>query len=222
MTHRASHAVPKGFAQADGHVLIEIRLARLAQLFHSLDPAPFREKDLDPAADAYLVESAEEIGIELPIALVFELPATEIPAARALLPEALRNYFTARALSTRRALNRLLREGRAALVIGLVFLGLCLIASQAVSQWAPGLATRLLGEGLLIVDDLVDTGVTARIVRAMLPKAHFATVYAKPAGRPLVHTFVTDVALPAGLQSICTSRGITVIEAMPSKSADVA
>ncbi|HMM45802.1 MAG TPA: hypothetical protein PKE41_09245 [Candidatus Macondimonas sp.] len=151
MTHRASHAVPKGFAQADGHVLIEIRLARLAQLFHSLDPAPFREKDLDPAADAYLVESAEEIGIELPIALVFELPATEIPAARALLPEALRNYFTARALSTRRALNRLLREGRAALVIGLVFLGLCLIASQAVSQWAPGLATRLLGEGLLIV-----------------------------------------------------------------------
>lgn len=151
MTHRASHAVPKGFAQADGHVLIEIRLARLAQLFHSLDPAPFREKDLDPAADAYLVESAEEIGIELPIALVFELPATEIPAARALLPEALRNYFTARALSTRRALNRLLREGRAALVIGLVFLGLCLIASQAVSQWASGLATRLLGEGLLIV-----------------------------------------------------------------------
>lgn len=151
MKPQAPPAVPAGFAQADGHVLIEIRLARLAQLFHSLDPAPFREKDLDPAADAYLVESAEEIGIEPPIALVFELPATEIPAARALLPEALHNYFTARALSTRRALNRLLREGRAALVIGLVFLGLCLLASEAVTQWAPGLATRLLGEGLLIV-----------------------------------------------------------------------
>ncbi|HXF08905.1 MAG TPA: hypothetical protein VNK45_10365 [Candidatus Acidoferrales bacterium] len=151
MNRPAPHAVPAGFAQAEGYVLIQIRLARLAQLFHSLDPAPFREKDLDPAADAYLVESAEEIGLELPIALVFELPATEIPAARALLPEALRNYFTARALSTRRALNRLLREGRTALVIGLVFLGLCLIASQAVNQWAPGLATRLLGEGLLIV-----------------------------------------------------------------------
>ena len=50
------------------------------------------------------------------------------------------------------------------------------------------------GEGLLIVDDLVDTGVTARIVRAMLPKAHFATVYAKPAGRPLVDSFVTLVS----------------------------
>lgn len=50
------------------------------------------------------------------------------------------------------------------------------------------------GEGMLIVDDLVDTGRTAKIVRDMLPKAHFATVYAKPAGRPLVDTFVTEVS----------------------------
>ncbi|HBM12081.1 MAG TPA: xanthine phosphoribosyltransferase, partial [Rhodospirillaceae bacterium] len=50
------------------------------------------------------------------------------------------------------------------------------------------------GEGWLIVDDLVDTGNTAKIVREMLPKAHFATVYAKPAGRPLVDTFVTEVS----------------------------
>ncbi len=50
------------------------------------------------------------------------------------------------------------------------------------------------GEGILIVDDLTDTGKTAGIVRAMLPKAHFATVYAKPKGRPLVDTFVTEVS----------------------------
>jgi xanthine phosphoribosyltransferase len=50
------------------------------------------------------------------------------------------------------------------------------------------------GDGLLIIDDLVDTGHTARVVREMLPKAHFATVYAKPAGRPLVDTFVTEVS----------------------------
>ncbi len=48
------------------------------------------------------------------------------------------------------------------------------------------------GEGWLIIDDLVDTGVTARLVRELLPKAHFATVYAKPAGRPLVDTFITE------------------------------
>jgi xanthine phosphoribosyltransferase len=50
------------------------------------------------------------------------------------------------------------------------------------------------GEGILVVDDLVDTGKTARVVRDRLPKAHMATVYAKPAGRPLVDTFVTEVS----------------------------
>lgn len=50
------------------------------------------------------------------------------------------------------------------------------------------------GEGWLIVDDLVDTGRTGRIVREMLPKAHFATVYAKPAGREIVDSFVTTVS----------------------------
>ena len=51
------------------------------------------------------------------------------------------------------------------------------------------------GEGWLIVqDDLVDTGETAKALRQMLPKAHFATAYAKPAGRPLVDTFVTEVS----------------------------
>ncbi len=55
-----------------------------------------------------------------------------------------------------------------------------------------------LGEGegrrVLVVDDLVDTGKTASVVRRLLPKAHFATVYAKPQGRPMVDTFVTEVS----------------------------
>ncbi|MEZ5765944.1 MAG: xanthine phosphoribosyltransferase [Xanthobacteraceae bacterium] len=50
------------------------------------------------------------------------------------------------------------------------------------------------GKGLLIVDDLVDTGKTARVVRDLLPDAHFATVYAKPMGKPLVDTFITEVS----------------------------
>ena len=51
-----------------------------------------------------------------------------------------------------------------------------------------------LGEGVLIVDDLVDTGKTAKVVRELLPGAHFAAVYAKPMGRPLVDTFITEVS----------------------------
>ncbi len=50
------------------------------------------------------------------------------------------------------------------------------------------------GEGWLIVDDLVDTGVTAKAVRQLLPKAHFATIYAKPNGRPMVDTYITEVS----------------------------
>ncbi|WP_028581166.1 xanthine phosphoribosyltransferase [Desulfogranum japonicum] len=50
------------------------------------------------------------------------------------------------------------------------------------------------GEGYLLIDDLVDTGRTAQIVKKMIPKAHFATVYAKPAGRPLVETYITEVS----------------------------
>jgi xanthine phosphoribosyltransferase len=50
------------------------------------------------------------------------------------------------------------------------------------------------GTGWLIIDDLVDSGTTARLVRGILPKAHFATIYAKPAGKPVVDTFVTEVS----------------------------
>ncbi len=69
--------------------------------------------------------------------------------------------------------------------------------AQAELAVLKGVADRIAadgGAGVLIVDDLVDTGQTARIVREHLPKAHFATVYAKPAGRPLVDTFVTEVS----------------------------
>jgi len=50
------------------------------------------------------------------------------------------------------------------------------------------------GEGILIIDDLVDTGKTLKVVRDLLPKAHFATVYAKPKGRPMVDSFITEVS----------------------------
>jgi xanthine phosphoribosyltransferase len=50
------------------------------------------------------------------------------------------------------------------------------------------------GAGVLIVDDLVDTGATARVVRELMPRAHFAAVYAKPQGRPLVDSYITEVS----------------------------
>jgi xanthine phosphoribosyltransferase len=69
--------------------------------------------------------------------------------------------------------------------------------NQSMPEVVKTIEQRLLdtaGQGLLVVDDLVDTGKTAKVVRDLLPKAHFATVYAKPLGRPLVDTFITEVS----------------------------
>jgi xanthine phosphoribosyltransferase len=69
--------------------------------------------------------------------------------------------------------------------------------NQSMPEVVKTIERRLLdtaGQGLLVVDDLVDTGKTAKVVRELLPKAHFATVYAKPLGRPLVDTFITEVS----------------------------
>lgn len=66
-------------------------------------------------------------------------------------------------------------------------------AVRVLKPVAPALAANE-GAGLLVIDDLVDTGETAKVVRAALPRAHLATVYAKPLGRPLVDTFVTEVS----------------------------
>jgi xanthine phosphoribosyltransferase len=70
------------------------------------------------------------------------------------------------------------------------------IGKQGELRILKGIADKVVakGKGLLIVDDLVDTGRTARVVRDLAPQAHFATVYAKPLGRPLVDTFVTEVS----------------------------
>ena len=70
-------------------------------------------------------------------------------------------------------------------------------ASQGELNVLKGPASQILetaGQGVLIIDDLVDTGKTAKVVRDILPKAHFATVYAKPMGRPMVDTFITEVS----------------------------
>jgi len=66
--------------------------------------------------------------------------------------------------------------------------------SEAVVLKAPDAQMMGDGTGILIVDDLVDSGKTLELVRTLYPAAHFATVYAKPKGRPMVDTFITEVS----------------------------
>lgn len=71
---------------------------------------------------------------------------------------------------------------------------ICIATYEHKDQGQPNILKSVegTGKGMLIVDDLVDTGTTAKVVRDMLPDAHFATIYAKPAGKPMVDTFVTE------------------------------
>ncbi|MES9903390.1 MAG: xanthine phosphoribosyltransferase [Sedimenticola sp.] len=76
---------------------------------------------------------------------------------------------------------------------------LCISSYDWKTQGDPGVLKGVAhdGRGWLLIDDLVDTGKTAEIVRKMMPQAYFATVYAKPAGRPLVDTCITEFAQDA-------------------------
>ncbi len=132
---------------------LNIRLSTLRQLFNSLDPAPFHEKDLDRDAEDYIVGWAAEFPLNSTFELDLLLPAEELAAAeRQDVTRAVHNYFAYRAKEAWRQLNLHLREGRVALVIGLLFLATCVVLRQVapilVSQ---EMVVRTLRESLLIL-----------------------------------------------------------------------
>ena len=140
------------YRREDGHWLIELRLASPRQLFNTIDPSPFHEKDLDEAAERYIVGAVENFAEDVPLQLIIHLPDEHrTDENRNQLGSALRNFFGWRAEETRRDLARLLRDGRLSLAIGISFLVLCTLTRQLVLHYTDGMATRLLDEGLLII-----------------------------------------------------------------------
>ena len=132
--------------------LVEINLQSPRQLFNTLDPSPFHEKDLDPAAERYLVDAIDEQALAVPVRLVVHLPEEAISENVAQqLQAALQNYFSYRALATLHTLRRCFREGRIALLVGLVFLVSCSLLRQLVLSYEEGFSNEMLAEGLLII-----------------------------------------------------------------------
>jgi len=115
--------------------VIELRVDDIAQLFHTLDPFPFREKDLDREAEEYIVGWARELNPEQPIKIVIDFPDKEPQwkAARQLV-EAFSRYFSDRAAGIQRDLNELFRVGRRALAIGVTILVGCFIAARVAAR----------------------------------------------------------------------------------------
>src|SRR5512135_1624015 len=90
--------------------LIELRVSDIAQLFHTLDPFPFRERDLDREAEEYIVAWARELPRPQPITIRVHYPNTSVQAKTALdLKEAFSRYFSGRAESVQREINELFR-----------------------------------------------------------------------------------------------------------------
>lgn len=140
------------YRREGGYNLIEIRLREVRQLFHTLDPAPFREKDLDEAAEKYLIEACREAGTRRPSRLIVHLPAAEAASDAAhTLQEAVHNYFEYRQHQARTDILRLLRYGAVSLVIGILFLMACLTLRRVLVAHGLLVGGAPIGEGLLIL-----------------------------------------------------------------------
>lgn len=139
----------EAYRREDGAVLIELRLSSLRQLFNSLDPAPFNEKDLDPDAESYIVDSVREFPAGQAMKLVIHLPRGELSDGFDL-QESVHHHFALRRGEWRRQLSDELRRGRVTLIIAVLFLFACLLLRQLVRSLGEGMFMDVLGEGLLI------------------------------------------------------------------------
>jgi hypothetical protein len=131
---------------------IEVHVAELRQLFNAIDPSPFRERDLDPNAEEFIVEWGRELPRDAPLALVVHLdrPAG-LPEEPAILRDAVREFFGVRAEATRRRLRLLFRVGRTSLLIGIVFVAVTVAAGDLIAKALQGQHLgEIIKESLLI------------------------------------------------------------------------
>ena len=131
---------------------IEIRIETIVQLFHSLDPSPFREKDLDKDAEDFIVSWARELHTDQPFTIVVHLPEKQLarPEAKEIGP-AIKGFFAYGAQEIGLQLKELFRVGRRSLAIGFAILVVAILASQAVAaKFEPRPVGKVLEESLIL------------------------------------------------------------------------
>jgi len=124
------HSTPEQVT-ADESGPIRVRIRELAQLFNSIDPSPFLERDLDRDAELFIVSWARDLHAREPLELIVQIDRqymSEIKSDQVV--RAIHNFFSRRRTTIRRELHTLLRRGRTSLIIGLVFLSLCVSAAN--------------------------------------------------------------------------------------------
>jgi hypothetical protein len=132
--------------------LIEIRVNDIAQLFHTLDPFPFREKDLAVEAEEYIVGWAREMPGNYPFKIVVHVPDNEAQKRASLdFVEAFNRYFAGRAVVVQRDLNELFRIGRRSLLIGASILVACFLLAHLAGSYLTETAPRRFAEESFLI-----------------------------------------------------------------------
>ena len=126
---------------------IRLSLRELAQLFNSMDPSPFVERDLDADAEEFITSWAREVPPGRELELVISLAEQ---AEDTGLEQAVRRYFSTRAAIKRLEFGQLMRRGRLSLGVGSLFLVLCLLLGEFLAKSNPGAVSDILREGLTI------------------------------------------------------------------------
>jgi hypothetical protein len=140
------------YKKENGRILIEIKLSSVAQLFNSFDPAPFHEKELDSAAEHYIVDMVKDFPQKTPFKMIIYLPSDIATTERAMkIPPAIHNHFQYKMLVAERKFRSHLRYGRSTFLIGLTFLTIALIARQLVSSMNNHLLAQIFADALLII-----------------------------------------------------------------------
>ena len=129
---------------------ISLKLRDLNQLFNSMDPSPFIDKDLDDDAEEFIVSWAQEFPPNTPIKLRIHLDQWPAEDPKELIRTAVHNHFAHRAKITDLEFKRLLRRGRTSLFIGLLFLAACLLLSKMLLGHAAGTWAAVVRESLTI------------------------------------------------------------------------
>lgn len=115
--------------------LIEVHVTDLKQLFDSLDPTPFHNRDLDPKAEEFIAGWARELDADVPLGLLVHADReAQLPNATEIVHSAVRDHFRRKAEVARRNLRQLFRVGRRSLVIGLGFLAACLFTADTIER----------------------------------------------------------------------------------------
>ena len=171
------------YKKVDGMILIEIKLSSILQLFNSFDPAPFHEKELDTAAERYIIDTIKDFPAKTKFKMIIYLPKELTYSEQAYkIKPAIQYHFEYRVMSADRKFRLHFQHGRTTLLIGLSFLTIALFARQMVSHLSNQLAAQIFADALLIIGWVAMWEPVTVLLYELWPILQMKKVYQKISG----------------------------------------